>query len=609
MNLLQGGILDIIGVMKASELKKKYLAFFVKKGHRVLPNVSLVPENDPTTLFISAGMQPLIPYLLGEPHPFGKRLCSLQRCLRTGDIESVGNVYHNTFLEMLGNWSLGDYWKKESLSWSYEFLTKVLGLNPKHFHVTIFAGDKNAPKDEEAEKIWLTLGIPKKRIYPLPKKDNWWEAGKTGPGGPDSEIFYDIGKLPCGPNCRPGEGCGRFFEMWNNVFMQYNRKPEGTYEKLKQKNVDTGMGVERTTAVLEGKDDCYQTELFAGLINQIEEISGKKYEQENKKPMRIVADHLRAATFLIADGVIPLNVEQSYVLRRLVRRAVRFGKMLQVNNLFTPAMAKTVIETMGRDYPYLEEKKTLILQTLGGEEEKFKKTLKNGLKEIAKFETLDGKIAFHLYETYGIPLEMTQEIAQEKGQKVDKKAFEKEFKKHQELSRKGAERKFAGGLADHSLTVTKLHTATHLLHQALRNVLGSHVQQVGSNITPERLRFDFTHPEALADGQIKQVEKIVNGKISQNLPVKMEMMNLEQAKKKGALAFFGQRYGEKVKVYFIGDPSSNQFFSKEVCGGPHVNFTGELKGVRIIKEEAVGTGRRRIYAKLITDTNGSQDNS
>lgn len=558
-----------------------------------MPNVSLAPENDPTTLFISAGMQLLIPYLLGEPHPLGKRLCSLQRCLRTGDIESVGNACHNTFFEMLGNWSLGDYWKKESLSWSYEFLTKVLGLNPRRFHVTIFAGDKNAPKDEEAEKIWLSLGIPLQRIYPLSKEDNWWEVGETGPGGPDSEIFYDIGKPACSSDCRPGDGCGRFFEMWNNVFMEYNLKPDGTYEKLKQKNVDTGMGVERTSVVLQGKDDVFQTDVFAPIIEEIERVTGKKYKEKNQRPMRIIGDHLRAATFLIADGVTPSNVEQGYVLRRLIRRAVRVGRAFQLRSLFTAEVAKIVIRTMKGVYSHLEEKKTLILQTLKGEEEKFKKTLEKGLKEIEKYKTLDGKIAFYLYESYGIPLEMTQEIAQEKGQRIDKKIFEKEFKKHQELSRKGAEKKFAGGLADHSLAGRKLHTATHLLHQALRDILGEHVRQVGSNITLERLRFDFTHPEALTETQARRVEKIINDKIRENLPVKMEIMTLGEAKNRGALAFFEERYGEKVKIYSIGD------YSKEVCGGPHVSSTGEIGGVKIVKEQSVGVEKRRVYAILV----------
>jgi alanyl-tRNA synthetase len=589
--------------MKARELKNKFLDFFVEKGHRVLPNLPLVPENDPTTLFISAGMQPLVPYLLGEPHPLGKRLCSLQRCLRTGDIEGVGDVFHLTFFEMLGNWSLGDYWKKESLSWSYEFLTKVLGLDPRRLHVTIFAGDKNAPKDEESEKIWFSLGIPRQRIYALPKEDNWWEAGATGPGGPDSEIFYDTGKTPCGSNCRPGDGCGRFFEMWNNVFMEYNRKPDGTYEKLKQKNVDTGMGVERTSVILQKKNDVFQTDVFAPIITRIEEISHKKYSS-NKRPIRIIADHLRAATFLVADGVLPSNVEQGYVLRRLIRRAIRFGKNLGMEEGFTSKVSQAVVKVMGGEYKELAEKKELIFQVLKEEEKKFYHLLEKGLKEAEKYPFLDGKIAFWLYETYGIPLEMTEEIAQERGQKIDKKIFEEEFKKHQQLSRQATKKRFAGGLADHSPEVTKLHTVTHLLQAALRQVLGDHVRQVGSNITPERLRFDFTHPQPLTPQQIQKVEEIINEKIKENLPVRMEMVTLKEAKNKGALAFFGEKYGEKVKVYFIGPKNAcEKPFSVEVCGGPHVNFTEEIGGVKIKKEEGIGAGRRRIYAVLTAHGN------
>jgi len=584
--------------MRASELKKKFLDFFVKKGHKILPNLPLVPESDPTTLFISAGMQPLVPSLLGEPHPLGRRLCSLQRCLRTGDIESVGDVFHLTFFEMLGNWSLGDYWKKESLSWSYEFLTKILGLDPRRLHVTIFAGDKTAPKDKESEKIWLSLGISKERIYPLPRKDNWWEAGETGPGGPDSEIFYDTGKPACGPNCRPGDGCGRFFEMWNNVFMEYNRKANGTYEKLKQQNVDTGMGVERTSVILQGKSDVFQTDVFASIIGRLEEIAGKKY-QENQRSMRIIADHLRAATFLIADGVTPSNVEQGYVLRRLVRRSVRFGKILGLKERFAAKISQAVIKVMGEEYKELEKKKETIFQVLEEEEEKFRRLLEKGLREVEKYSTLDGKIAFWLYETYGIPLEMIEEIAQEKGQKINKKVFEKEFRKHQELSREGAKKKFTGGLADHSAAVTRLHTVTHLLQAALRQVLGNHIKQMGSNITPERLRFDFLHSQPLSAKQLSQVEKIINQKIKENLPVRMKIMSLEEAKRKGALAFFGEKYGEKVKVYFIGSGQKGERpFSVEVCGGPHVSFTGELGSVKIIKEEGIGAGKRRIYAVL-----------
>jgi len=589
--------------MKARELKRKFLDFFVGKGHKVLPNLPLVPENDPTTLFVSAGMQPLVPYLLGEPHPLGKRLCSLQRCLRTGDIEGVGDVFHLTFFEMLGNWSLGAYWKKESLSWSYEFLTRVLGLDSRRFYVTIFAGDKNAPKDEESEKIWLSLGIPEERIYPLSKEDNWWEAGVTGPGGPDSEIFYDTGETPCGPNCRPGDGCSRFFEMWNNVFMEYKRQPDGIYQKLKQKNVDTGMGVERTSVILQGKSDVFQTDVFAPIIAEIEEIAKKKYSS-NQRSARIIADHLRAATFLITDGVLPSNVEQGYVLRRLIRRAIRFGRNLGLQEGFTPKVSQKVVEVMGEEYKELKEKKQLISQVLEGEEKKFYRLLEKGLKEAEKYPLLDGKIAFWLYETYGIPLEMTEEIAQERGQKIDKKIFEEEFKKHQQLSRQATKKRFAGGLANHSPEVTKLHTVTHLLQAALRQVLGDHVCQVGSNITPERLRFDFTHPQPLTFQQIQKVEEIINEKIKENLPVRMEIMTLKKAKEKEALAFFGERYEEKVKVYFIGPKKIGEKPSSvEVCGGPHVNFTGEIGGVKIKKEEGVGAGRRRIYAILTAHGN------
>ncbi|MGB9911436.1 MAG: alanine--tRNA ligase [Microgenomates group bacterium] len=581
--------------MNSSWLRKKFLDFFIKKGHKVLPNLPLVPENDPTTLFISAGMQPLVPYLLGEPHPLGKRLCSLQRCLRTNDIEKIGDTSHLTFFEMLGNWSLGDYWKEEALSWSYEFLTKVLNLDPKRLYVTIFAGDENAPKDEEAEKIWQKLGIPSSRIFPLGKEDNWWEAGETGPGGPDSEIFYDTGKSPCGIYCRPGDGCGRFFEVWNNVFMEYNRKPDGTYEKLKQKNVDTGMGVERTGVVLQDKEDVFQIDVFLPLIEEIEQLSKKRYF-ENQKSFRIVADHLRAAVFLIADGVLPANIEQGYVLRRLIRRAIRFGKKLDLKEGFSSKIGKAVIATMKEEYPELKNKEESIDQVLTTEEEKFYRLLEKGLRQIEKYSTLDGKIAFWLYETYGIPLEMTEEIAQERGQVIDKEVFEREFRKHQEISRQGGVKKFKGGLADHSPEVIKLHTATHLLQAALRLVLGTHIRQVGSNITPQRLRFDFIHPQPLTKEEIKKVEEIINQKIKENLPVTMKITTLSEAKKEGALAFFGDRYSEKVKVYTIGEEGN--YFSKEVCGGPHVNSTGEIGGVKIVKEESAGAGKRRIYAVL-----------
>ena len=615
--------------MKASDLKKKYLDFFVKKGHRVLPNVSLIPENDPTALFINSGMHPLVPYLLGEPHPLGRRLVSNQRCLRTQDIEKIGNPSHLTFFEMLGNWSLGDYWKKEAIEWSWEFLTKELQLDPKRISVSCFAGDKDSPRDEESAKIWESVGIPYSRIYFLRKEDNWWSVGETGPCGPDTEMFYDTGKQACGPDCHPGDNCGKYFEIWNDVFMEFNRKPNGQLEKLKQRNIDTGMGVERTTAMLQGKDDVYQTELFSGLINQIEEISGRKYDKENQRAMRIITDHLRAATFALADGVNPSNVEAGYVVRRLIRRALRYGRQLNINSLFTFLIAETVVNLYQKEYPYLRENKDLILNQLQKEEEKFQKTLENGLKEFEKVSSMvrtiepkmiSGDIVFHLYETYGFPLELTEELAGERGLRVDKDGFEKAQKRHQEKSKASLNKKFAGGLADHSQEVTKLHTATHLLHQALRQVLGEDVHQVGSNITPERLRFDFTHLEKLTPEQIKQVEDLVNEQISKDLAVKMEMMSLDEAKKQGALAFFTDKYknlcfaqklvsrsaqnkealvsrsaqnGDQVKVYSLGN------FSKEVCGGPHVGSLGEIGSVKIIKEESVGAGRRRIYAQIV----------
>lgn len=575
--------------MTAGQLKEKYLKFFEKRGHQRLKNVSLVPENDPTALFINSGMHPLVPYLLGEPHPLGKRLVSLQRCLRTQDIEEVGDFTHLTFFEMLGNWSLGDYWKKEAITWSYEFLTSQLGLNPKRLSVTCFVGDQDTPKDEETAKTWRSLGIPKERIYFLGKEDNWWAVGDTGPCGPDTEMFYDTGKKKCSPKCQPGCSCGKYFEVWNNVFMQFNKLKNGKLEKLRQPNIDTGMGVERMMTILEKKDDVYQTEILSGLINQIERVSGKKYQGENRKSMRIIADHLRAATFAIGDGVLFSNVGQGYVLRRLVRRTIRYSRSFETKKSFLAQTALIIVDQYSRDYPHLRRNQAQITKELLLEEERFKKTLKRGLKEIEKYKNLNGKIAFYLYETHGFPLELTEEIARERNQKLNKQVFEKEFKKHQKLSRKGAVKKFAGGLADHSEVVKKLHTATHLLHQSLRDVLGDHVCQSGSNITPERARFDFTHPEKLADQEIEKVAKLINQKIEDNLPVKMKMMSLEEAKKKGALAFFGEKYGEKVKVYSVGD------YSKEICGGPHVSFTGEIGHVKITKEESVGAGRRRIY--------------
>ncbi len=584
--------------MTSKELRKKYLEFFREKGHKVLPSASLIPENDPTTLFISAGMHPLVPYLLGEPHPLGKRLASVQKCLRTGDIDCVGDTYHHTFFEMLGNWSLGDYWKEEMIPWSFEFLTKVLNIPAEKLSVTVFAGDQDAPRDDETAALWEKAGIPKERIYFLGKEDNWWgPAGKTGPCGPDSEMFYDTGKDLCGADCRPGCGCGKFFEIWNDVFMQYNCLGEGKIEPLEQKNIDTGMGVERTVAVLNGLDDDYKMDTLWPIIQKIEKIAGKSYEEEkNKKPMRVVADHLRAAVFVIADGVVPGNVEQGYVLRRLIRRAVRFGKMLGIEKPFTNEVALSVMETLGDVYPEIIKEKDKILEELGKEEERFGKTLSRGIKEFEKLaagkKELSGQDAFFLYETFGFPIELTAEMAAEKGIAVNEEEFDQASAEHQRISRAGAEKKFAGGLADHSEMVVKYHTATHLLHAALRQVLGPEVHQVGSNLTAERLRFDFTWPEKLTEEQIKLVEDLVNEQIAKDLPVTMETMGLEEAKEKGALAFFEQKYAEQVKVYTI------EGFSKEVCGGPHVERTGILGRFKIAKEESSGAGKRRIYAIL-----------
>ena len=582
--------------MTARELKEKYLAFFEKKGHKKLTNVSLVPENDPTALFINSGMHPLVPYLLGEKHPLGKRLVSNQRCLRTQDIDLVGNSTHLTFFEMLGNWSLGDYWKKEAIEWSWEFLTKELNLEPKRISVTCFAGDKDTPKDEEAAKNWQKIGLPKERIFFLGKEDNWWSVGETGPCGPDSEMFYDTGKKKCGPQCRPGDNCGKYFEVWNDVFMEFNRLANGRLKRLKQQNIDTGMGVERTITMLQGKNDVYQTELFWPIIQTIEEMTKKKYEGENQKPIRIIADHLKSAVFLSQDGVEPSNKERGYVMRRLIRRTtvemLRLG-MIPLKNI--PEISKKIIGIYKGEY-FDQKSDYTISAEIGKEINAFLKVIDKGTKLLQTKPKIDGKLAFDLHQTYGFPLEITLELCEQWGRLIDKPKIEEEFKaelkKHQKKSRASLERKFAGGLADHSAIVTKYHTTTHLLHQALQEVLGEHVQQVGSNLTPERLRFDFTHPEKLTDKQIKKIETMINAKIKANLPVKMAIMSLEEAKKKGALAFFGEKYGEKVKVYSIGR------YSKEVCGGPHVQSTGKIGRVKIIKEKAVGAGHRRLYIQL-----------
>lgn len=580
--------------MTADELREKYLQFFESKGHKRIPSAPLVPENDPSVLFTTAGMHPLVPYLLGQPHPSGKRLTDVQKSLRTGDIDEVGDPIHHTFFEMLGNWSLGDYFKKEAINWSYEFLTSLqwLNIDPKKLAVSVFTGDEDAPFDEESYNLWLNLGIPKERIARLPKKNNWWgPAGEIGPCGPDSEMFVWTGEGKA-PQAFDPENA-QWVEIWNDVFMQYNKTAEGKFELLRQKNVDTGMGLERVLATMNSLSDNYQTELFLPAINKIEEISGKKYA-EYQRGFRIIADHLRAAVFVIADGVEPSNKERGYILRRLIRRAAVQFKKLEVSDLETAvkSAAEVFIDLMSPVYPELNQHRQKILGILGAEVKKFSQTLDRGLKEVNKLNSITGKTAFDLFQTYGFPLELTIELAEEKGFKVDIEEFKQEFEKHRELSRTASAGMFKGGLGEQSEITTKYHTATHLLHAALRQVLGNHVQQKGSNITAERLRFDFSHPEKLTEEQLKQVESLVNQKIGEGLPVIREEMNKDKALNSGALGFFAEKYGDKVSVYTIGD------FSKEICGGPHVENTKQLGHFKITKEESAGANLRRIYATL-----------
>ena len=595
-------------VLTAAELRNLYLSFFKSKGHAIVSGGSLIPENDPTVLFTTAGMHPLVPYLLGEPHPSGRRLTNVQKCVRTGDIEAVGDATHLTFFEMLGNWSLGDYFKDEAIRWSYEFLTSPdwLGFDPACLHVTVFAGDATVPADEEAAAIWERLGIPRSRIFRLPREDNWWgPAGQTGPCGPDTEMFIDTGRPACSPGCRPGCRCGKYIEIWNDVFMQYNKTAAGNYEPLKQHNVDTGMGVERTIAMLQGRASVFETELFAPLMEQIRSrataVPGNP--DEAVRAARIIADHLRSSVFILGDpkgGVTPGNLGAHYVLRRLIRRAVRYARLLGIPGGFTKPLAETVIAIYASVYPELEAARDRILGELSAEEERFERTLAEGQKELNKLiqtllthrqAVLPGRKAFMMYDTYGFPLEFTEEMCAEQGLRVDRAGFDEAFKKHQALSKQG-DKSFKGGLADNSGAVTRLHTATHLLHRALQIVLGPHALQKGSNITPERLRFDFTHPEKMTPEQIAEVERIVNEQIARDLPVTCQVTTLEQAKTDGATALFSAKYGEQVKVYAAGD------FSKEVCGGPHAARTGELGRFRIQKEESSSAGVRRIRAVL-----------
>jgi alanyl-tRNA synthetase len=577
--------------MDRKELIKKYIEFFKSKEHKEVPNASLVPENDPTVLFTTAGMHPLVPYLMGQPHPLGKRLVNVQKCIRTGDIEEVGDTTHHTFFEMLGNWSVGDYFKKEAIEYSFEFLTKVLKIPLNRFAVSVFEGDKNAPKDEEAAKIWGSLGIPKERIAFLNKKENWWgPAGKTGPCGPDTEMFYwKLNNTPAPETFDPENE--NWVEIWNDVLMQYNKDEKGKYNEAEQQNIDTGMGVERTTAILNGLEDNYFGNTFKPIISQIEKLSNKKYEG-NEKAMRIIADHLKASVMIIADGITPGNSEQGYVLRRLLRRAIRYGKQLEIEN-FTTKVAEPVFKI----YDDYDLNKKQILKEIQKEEENFNLTLEKGLRKFEKVakdkKEIDCKTAFLLFQSFGFPLEMTIELAKEKGIKVDEKGFTKECAQHQTLSRTASAGKFKSGLADNSEATTKLHTSAHLLLEAIRIVLkDENIMQKGSNITPERLRLDFNFDRKVTKEEQQAIEDLVNAEIQKSCEVVREEMSPKEAEKQGALGAFGHKYGDVVSVYTVGD------FSKEICAGPHIKNTCELGKFKIKKEQSSSSGVRRIKAVL-----------
>lgn len=625
----------ILSMLSTNEIRQKYLAFFEAHGHAIVPSSPLLPENDPTTLFTGSGMQPMLPYLLGERHPAGTRITDSQKCFRTGDIEEVGDNRHTTFFEMLGNWSLGDYFKKEQIPWMYEFLTKEIGLDPKNLYITVFRGspDIQIGKDEEAIGLWQkcfsqdgidaialddaeTLGMRDGRIFSYPEKKNWWSRSGVPanmpvgePGGPDTEMFWDFDPdnarkyhensawkdEPCHVNC----DCGRFMEIGNNVFMQYVKTDDG-FKELPQCNVDFGGGLERVTSALNGDPDMFLIDAFTAAREMISQITHTTYSTDTSYAYRVILDHIRAATFLIGDGVLPGNKDQGYFVRRLIRRAVRFARKLGAAQAIVRAVAETYITQYGEAYPNLLEKKEEILRALEGEEAKFAKTVEQGLRELKKIvdggKGVSGLDAFNLYQSYGFPLELTaEELMRSHSIAVDEAQFREEFKKHQDLSRAGSEQKFAGGLADHSSETTGLHTATHLLHKALRMVLGEHVAQKGSNITAERLRFDFSHGEKMSPEQIAEVERIVNEQIAADLPVRMEMVTVSEAKAAGAIGLFEDKYatiGDKIKMYSVGE------FSKEICGGPHVEHTKELGRFKIVKEEAVSAGVRRIKAIL-----------
>lgn len=585
--------------MKAIEIRNKYLNYFKSKGHAVIPSAPLIPENDASVLFTTAGMQPLVPYLLGQKHPNGTRLTDYQKCLRTVDIDEVGDNRHLTYFEMLGNWSLGDYFKKDSISMSYEFLTKELGIPVEKLSVTCFGGDSDCARDEESAKVWKEVGIPEERIYFFGKDDNWWIAGETGPCGPDTEMFYDTGKPKCSSECNPSCGCGKYVEIWNNVFMEFYKNEDGTYKKLSQKNVDTGLGLERINMLLQGKETPYDTELFVPVMNKLLELTSHK---ENIQSRRIVAEHLRASMMIISDGGRPSNIDRGYILRRLIRRMVRHLNKLEINLNELSTLADIYVDTLGEMYPDLVLKKEEIKQVIIDEKDKFVKTLEHGQRELEKVlnkankenkTILEPSTVFNLYETYGFPPEVTKEIAEEQGYSVDLKEIDKLFKEHQEKSKIGSDKKFKGGLSGSGEMETKYHTATHLLNAALKVVLGPETHQAGSNITPERMRFDFPCDHKLTDEEKKKIEDLINKWIEDGLTVTNTEMKKEEAVATGAEAMFIERYPDIVTVYTIGD------VSKEICMGPHVENTKVLGHFKIQKEEASSAGVRRIKAVLI----------
>ncbi|HEX2945730.1 MAG TPA: alanine--tRNA ligase [Clostridia bacterium] len=588
--------------MKAQEMRDTFINYFVERGHKEIPSASLLPDNDPSVLFTTAGMHPLVPYLLGELHPQGKRLVDIQKCLRTDDIDEVGDEFHHTYFEMLGNWSLGDYFKQESITMSYEFLTSVLGILSNKLSVTVFGGYKEIPKDVEAYECWKNVGLNDCQIFYGGMKENWWgPAGKTGPCGPDTEIFYDTGKASCGSNCGPLCDCGRFVEIWNNVFMQYNKDSEGKFTALRQKNVDTGMSLERILAVYNNVSSNYETDLFEPIISKIEELTGIIRSEETIRHLRIIVDHMRAATFVIGDPkrVAPSNTEQGYIVRRLIRRSIRYIRKLGVTNNILPEIVETVISVNSSTYPELNANKEFIHEQVEKEYTSFISTLDRGIKKAEQFfsdvsdgESLSGDLAFKLYDTFGFPIELTEELAKEKGITVDIDGFKMKYLEHQERSRNSTDGKFKGGLADHSEQTTRLHTATHLLNAALRQVLGEEVYQRGSNITPERLRFDFSFSRKLTEDELLKVSQIVNEAITKGIPVECREMTVDEAKLSGAVGVFDQKYGETVKVYSIDG------YSKEICGGPHASNTRELGSFKILKEESSSAGVRRIKAVI-----------